>query len=74
MWPFFQTEENPAFLAEVKRARKKLRIPQKVIAHELGMTQAAYSKIESGSSPIKFQTGIFLIKRLNLNPENYLIP
>lgn len=63
-----------AFLKKVKKQRVLMRIPQKQLAHELNLTQGAYSKIEKGAKAMTFLTGIYLCMRLNLQHENFFIP
>jgi transcriptional regulator with XRE-family HTH domain len=68
-----KTTETKAFLKEVREKRKILKIPQKVIAHELGVTAAAYTQIEKGATSLKFDLFIFLCKRLDLNANNFFV-
>lgn len=73
MWAISSTAKNKTFLIDVKKKRKELRIHQKVLAHELGMTQGNYSQIECGSTDLKLNDFIFICKRLSLNAGSYLI-
>lgn len=73
MWSISETATHKAFLIAVKKRRDELNIPQKQIAHELRLTQSAYSRIECGSSDLKFADFIFLCKRLNLNAQEFLM-
>ncbi len=68
------TDALKAFLTEVRRRRRELRIKQEVLALELGLTQSGYSKIERGSSKIKVETGIFLRERLQIEENSNFIP
>ena len=68
------TAKIQAFLTAVRAQRKKMRLPQKVLAHELGLGVSAYSKIESGATGLNVGIFNFLCNRLNLRPENYFFP
>ncbi|MBS3913743.1 MAG: helix-turn-helix transcriptional regulator [Bacteroidetes bacterium] len=57
----------------MRERREKMRIPQKVLAYELGISTVAYSYIERGSTDLKLDIFKFLCKRLNLKAENFLI-
>lgn len=67
------TGARETFLKDVKRQRKAMKIPQKVLAHELKISQAAYSFIEDGATDLKLETFIFLCERLQLKPAIYFI-
>lgn len=68
-----ETSKNQAFLVECRMARRRLRVPQKVIAHELRISTVAYSNIERGATDLKFDLFKFLCKRLEIAPEKFLI-
>lgn len=51
-----------------------MRVGQKTLAHELGIKQAAYSRIENGHTEITLKQFIFLCSRLKMNAAQYLIP
>jgi len=68
-----ETKKNQAFLIALRERREKMRIPQKVLAYELGISTVAYSYIERGSTDLKLDIFKFLCKRLNLKAENFLI-
>ena len=67
-----ETTKNKAFLTALRQQRKKLKVPQKVLAHELGVEPPAYCMIERGATSLKLDTFIFLCKRLNLKAEEFL--
>lgn len=67
-----ETSKNKAFLAEVRQQRRRLRIPQKLIAHEIGVSVVAYCRIERGSTDLKFDIFNFLCKRLGISGEKFL--
>ena len=69
MRTFPKTHQDKAFLAEVKARRRALRIPQKVLAYELGISPARYARIERGASPLIFAHGKFLAQRLEIKIE-----
>lgn len=66
------TTKNQAFLMTLRARRRELRIPQKVLAYDLGMTQAAYAFIEQGATDLKLGVFIFLCNRLEINAENFV--
>lgn len=68
-----ETSKNQTFLKAVRERRRSLRIPQKVLAHEIGVSAPAYCLIEGGAIEIKLDLFIFLCKRLNLQAEMFLI-
>jgi transcriptional regulator with XRE-family HTH domain len=72
MWSISATATHKAFLIAVKKKRKEIKLPQKVIAHELGLTPAGYSLLEAGQVELSLHRFIFLCKRLNLKPETFL--
>ena len=67
-----ETTKNKAFLIEVRQRREKMRIPQKAIAHELGISHPAYCKIERGSTDLKFDIFNFLCQRLGIAGEKFV--
>ena len=72
MWAISETAENKAFLIEVKRARRVLRIKQKQIAHDLKLSQAAYSQLENGSTELKLSQFIFLCRTLQIPADKFI--
>jgi transcriptional regulator with XRE-family HTH domain len=73
MWSISSTAKNKAFLSAAKKRRRELKIPQKIIAHEMGLNVSAYSKIECGYTDLSLDKFIFICKRLNLNAQNFLL-
>jgi transcriptional regulator with XRE-family HTH domain len=55
------------FLAKVRMARIVKSMSQEFIAHELGMSQSAYSKLEKGQTCLGFIQAIRLAKLLDID-------
>lgn len=72
MWAISETAENKAFLIEVKRQRRAQRVPQKQMAHEMHVTQAAYSQLENGATELKLSQFIFICKRLQIPADKFI--
>lgn len=53
----------------LRNRRRELNFSQDYIAEKLGMTQKAYSDIESGKTVLKNKTRLKLAKILDLNPD-----
>ena len=65
--------KNQAFLNAVRLRRREMKLPQKVLAHELSVSTPAYHKIETGKTILNFEIFNFLCKRLILNAEKFLL-
>lgn len=72
MWSISETAAHKAFLIAVKKKRKEIKLPQKVLAYEMRISRPAYCLLESGQVELSLQRFIFLCKRLNLNPQEFL--
>lgn len=72
MWAISSTTKNKAFLTKVKQRRKFLKVPQKIIAHDLGLSVPAYSKIECGYTDLNFDTFKYLCKTLRIHPQEFV--
>ena len=66
------------FLKEIEKTRKTKKISQKEMGEKLGITQAAYGRIESGQTDLKvitmFQIMELLGMKFSKEQENEFIP
>lgn len=59
--------------AKLKEARKKLKLTQKVMAHQLGVCNTTYKSMEAGRTPFKRQTVLAILYLLE-HPEKVTKP
>lgn len=59
-------------LSYIRQKRIKLGFSQEYVAHEMGISQAAYSKIEKGITEITFRNLLRIINILQLSETKFL--
>ena len=57
---------------EIKKQRLKVKLLQRQVAKELGITQQTYSKMERNPNKIKVETLRKIAKAINVNLSDFL--